>query len=318
MESDVRFRVDHGRWALKTLLIVNPSASSVTPRAQVLVHQLLAADHKVELTETTRRGHATRLAERAATRGFDLVAVLGGDGTVNEGANGLVGTSTALAALPGGSTNVFCRTLGLPDDPVDATAATVQALAEERIRRVGVGSANGRYFLFHSGVGFDAAVVEAVERRGELKRWLNHPLFAWAAITTWFTGYDRSKPHFRVMFNGEAVPDGYLTICLNTDPYTYLGSRPFTLSPEADLESALSVITLRSLRADKLLTLVTRTLGGSGGLESASNVDYRTDVAEVTIESDRPFPYQVDGDFLGRVLTLRFTHVPDALDLVVP
>ena len=297
---------------------MNPSASSVTPRAQVLVHQLLAADHEVELTETTRRGHATRLAERAAARGFDLVAVLGGDGTVNEGANGLVGSSTALAALPGGSTNVFCRTLGLPDDPVDATAATVEALAAERIRSVGVGSANGRYFLFHSGVGYDAAVVEAVERRGELKRWLNHPLFAWAAITTWISGYDRSQPHFRVCFDDEVVPDGYLTICLNTDPYTFLGSRPFTLSPEAGLDSAFSVITLRSLRVDKLLALVTRTLGSSGGLESGRDVSYRTDVSELTIESDEPFPYQVDGDFLGRVRSLTFTHVADGLRLVVP
>lgn len=308
----------HGRWALKALLIVNPSASSVTPRAQVLVHQLLAADNDVELTETTRRGHATRLAERGAARGVDLVAVLGGDGTVNEAANGLVGTDTALAALPGGSTNVFCRTLGLPDDPVDATSATVEALQADRIRRVGVGSANGRFFLFHSGVGYDAAVVEAVERRGELKRWLNHPLFAWAAITTWVKGYDRSKPHFRVVFDDEVVPDGYLTICLNTDPYTYLGGRPFTLSPEAGLDSRFSVITLRSLRVDKLLALITRTLGGSGGLRSGNDVNYRTDVEEVTVESDTPFPYQVDGDFLGRVRSVRFKHVPEALRLLVP
>jgi diacylglycerol kinase family enzyme len=290
----------------------------VTPRAQVLVQQLLASSHDVELAETTRRGHATRLAERAATRGLDLVAVLGGDGTVNEGANGLIGSDTALAALPGGSTNVFCRTLGLPDDPVDATSATVAALAEDRIRRVGVGSANGRHFLFHAGVGFDAAVVEAVERRGELKRWLNHPLFAWAAVTTWISGYDRSQPHFRVAFEDQIVADGYLTICLNTDPYTYLGSRPFTLSPEADLDAPLSVITLRSLRLDKLLGVVTKALGGHDGLRSAGAVSYHTGVKEVTITSDEPFPYQVDGDFLGRVRTLRFAHHPDALRLVVP
>jgi diacylglycerol kinase family enzyme len=258
------------------------------------------------------------LAERAATRGFDLVAVLGGDGTVNEGANGLVGSATALAALPGGSTNVFCRTLGLPDDPVDATAATVAALEADRISTVGVGTANGRYFLFHAGIGFDAAVVEAVERRGELKRWLNHPLFAWSALTTWATGYSRTKPHFKVDFGDETVPDGYLTICLNTDPYTYLGNRPFTLSPQADLQSALSVVTIRSLRVDKLLAVVARTLGGSDGLESGDSVDYRTDVAGLTIEADEPFPYQVDGDFLGHVKQLRVEHLPDALRLVTP
>ena len=177
---------------MRIALIVNAAASSVTARTRVVIQKALSADHDVTLMETTRRGHATRLARGASVERFDLVCVLGGDGTLNEAANGVAGTETALAPLPGGSTNVFAKTLGLPEDPVHATAVTLDALEAESIRSVGLGSANGRYFLFHTGVGYDAAVVEQVERRGQLKRWAGHSLFAFAALDTNRRRSDRS------------------------------------------------------------------------------------------------------------------------------
>ena len=204
---------------MKVLLIVNSSASSVTARAKVVIHKALSADHDVTLAETNRRGHAARLAQGAAATGTELVIVLGGDGTLNEAANGLAGTNTALAPLPGGSTNVFARTLGLPDDPVEATGALLDAVGRGSIRRVGLGSVNKRYFLFHCGIGYDAAVVSLVERRGQLKRYAGHPLFVYAAIDTWLRHYDRRHPHFAVQHeDGTLVYDGYFGICFNTDP----------------------------------------------------------------------------------------------------
>src|SRR5918996_1662056 len=133
---------------MKLLLVVNSSASSVTPRSRVVIQKALSADHEVTLAETSRRGHATRLAQGAASAGAEVVVVLGGDGTLNETANGLAGSSCALAALPGGSTNVLARTIGLPNDPIEATGELLAALARGSIRRVGLGSVNGRYFLF--------------------------------------------------------------------------------------------------------------------------------------------------------------------------
>ncbi|HTH04701.1 MAG TPA: diacylglycerol kinase family protein, partial [Ilumatobacteraceae bacterium] len=184
----------------------------MTARSRVVIQKALSADHDVTLAETNRRGHATRLAQGAAAEGVDVVAVLGGDGTQNEAANGLAGTQTALATLPGGSTNVFARTIGLPNDPIEATGVLLDALAKRSIRRIGLGSVNDRYFLFHTGVGFDAAVVGRVERQATLKRWAGHPLFVWAGLTTWLRGYDRRHPHFGLTFpDGEAVPDGYFT-----------------------------------------------------------------------------------------------------------
>jgi len=304
---------------VRVLLVVNSSASSVTARARVVIAKALAADHEVSVAETSRRGHATRLARGAAADGVDVVAVLGGDGTLNEAANGLAGTGTALAALPGGSTNVFARTLGLPDDPIEATGVLLDALAHRSIRRVGLGSVNDRYFLFHVGVGFDAAVVAEVERRGSLKRWANHVLFAWAALETWRRHYDRSRPRFAVRVEGaRTVDDGLFTICLNTDPYTFIGARPFTLAPEANLDRGLSIITVRTLDAVPLISLVASALGSGRRLRTSRHVDHRIDVSGADIEGYGPFPYQVDGDYLGEVDRLHVRHEPEVMDLVVP
>src|SRR5579871_7020381 len=139
---------------MRLLLLVNTSASSVTPRARVVIQKALAADHDVHVVETSRRGHATRLALGAAADGVDVVVALGGDGTLNEAANGLAGTGTALAVVPGGSTNVFARTIGLTNDPIEATGELLAALGNGvgGIKRVGLGNVNGRRFLFHVGV----------------------------------------------------------------------------------------------------------------------------------------------------------------------
>jgi len=309
-----RYRCD-----VRVLLIANPSASSVTPRARVIIEKALAGDHEVEVAETHRRGHATRLAQSAATSGVDVVAVLGGDGTLNEAANGLVGTDTALAALPGGSTNVFARTLGLPDEPVDATLMTLEAIAAENIRTVGLGSVNRRYFLFHCGVGFDAAVVEQVERRGDLKRYANHALFGWAALATFVRHYDHSSPRFCIRFpDGTSVDDAYFTICLNTNPYTFVGSRPFDIAPEATLDRGLAAVTLRSLKLRQFLPVLANGLLSPEKIRASPAVDYRTDLTELEIIGHSPFPYQVDGDFLGTVRSLRLRHEPNILRLVEP
>ncbi|HVM02093.1 MAG TPA: diacylglycerol kinase family protein, partial [Acidimicrobiales bacterium] len=100
---------------MRLLLVVNVAASAVTTAACEAVERALAERHDVTVAKTTARGHACDLAGEAAEDGVDAVVVLGGDGAVNEAANGLVGTSTALAPLPGGSTNVFARTIGLPN-----------------------------------------------------------------------------------------------------------------------------------------------------------------------------------------------------------
>jgi len=304
---------------MKLLLLVNSSASSVTARSRVVIQKALSADHDVTLAETSRRGHATRLAQGAATSGTEVVVVLGGDGTLNEAANGLAGSTCALAPLPGGSTNVFARTIGLPNDPIEATGDLLGALAAQTIRRVGLGLVNGRYFLFHVGMGFDAAVVAQVERRAGLKRYAGHPLFVYAGFDTWIRHYDRSRPRFAVHHaDGTVTDDGYLGICLNTNPYTYLGNRPLNIAPEATLDRGLAMVTLRTLAFARTMRVIGSALGTGRYLRNNRWTDYRHDVTSVTIEGYGPFPYQVDGDHLGDTERLVITHAPNVLDLVMP
>jgi diacylglycerol kinase family enzyme len=305
---------------LRTLLVVNSFASSVTARNTVVVHRRLSRHHEVELVETNRRGHATRFAADAARRQFDAVIAFGGDGTVNEVATGIAGTETALGVLPGGSTNVFARAIGLPNDPVAAVEELAAGLDSADLRPIALGQVNGRFFCFHTGVGFDAAVVATVERRASLKRWIGHPLFIGAALTTWAGRYDRSKPHFRVVTDARVIDDGFFSIVLNTNPYTYLGNRPLDLSHDAGFDRGLVAVTFRTMRATVIMRSVIGALRG-GGVRPAPLLDEQIDLDHLVIEvdaDDDPFPYQVDGDYLGEVTRLQFRHVPAGVKLVFP
>lgn len=308
---------DQGR-SMKALLIVNSFASSVTARNTVVVHRRLSRGHDVEVVETNRRGHATRFAHDAARRGIDVVIGFGGDGTLNEVATGIAGTDTALGVLPGGSTNVFARTLGMPNDPVEAVDYLARGMDAADLRPIGLGQVNGRYFCFHTGIGFDAAVVQKVETRGSMKRWLGHPLFIYAGLSTWLTGYNRRTPHFSVCGDGGPdVADGYFTVVLNTNPYTYLGNRPLDLSEAATLDRGLVAITFKTMKARAILSSLAGALRG-GGVQPAPHLDIRTDVTHMVVEHETPFPYQVDGDALGDTSRLEFVHVPEAVNLVFP
>jgi diacylglycerol kinase family enzyme len=305
---------------VRVLLLVNASASSVTARTRVVIAKALAADHEVEVSETSRRGHATRLAQGAAAAGVDCVVVLGGDGTLNEAANGLAGSDTALGVLPGGSTNVFARTIGMVNDPIEATGQLLTSLAARRIERVGLGSVNGRYFLFHVGMGFDAAVVEQVEKRSSLKRYAGHPLFVYAGFATWFRHFDRKHPLVRVQAHGsEVVHDAFFAICLNTNPYTYLGNRPLNIAPDAGLDRGLVLVSVHTMSFVPLLSIIASALQVGIPLRRQRKVGYTTDLeAAVAFSDGAPFPYQVDGDHLGDTVRLEFRHEPDVLSLVLP
>lgn len=285
----------------------------------MVIQKALSADHEVSLAETSRRGHATRLARGAAATGTDAVVVLGGDGTMNETANGLAGTNCAMAPLPGGSTNVFARTIGLPNDPIEATSVLLDALSRGSIRKVGLGSVNGRYFLFHVGMGFDAAVVAQVEQRTMLKRYAGHLLFVYFAFTTWFRHYDRTRPRFAVRHeDGTVVDDGYFTICLNTNPYTFFGNRPLDIAPNAGLDRPLVTITVRTMRFMGVLRAAGLALAGGGRVRRHRKVDYRADERRLVVDGYGPFPYQVDGEPLGDIERLELRHEPDVLRLVMP
>ncbi len=305
---------------MKLMLLINPSASSVDWKGRMAANSALVADHDVTTVETTKRDDATALARQAADEEYDVVVVLGGDGTLNEAANGLAGTSTALAALPGGSTNVFARTIGMATKTTKAAPQLAAALARaDSLRTFGLGTVNGRHFLFHLGIGYDAAVVAQVERRASLKRKIGQAIFVYSSFSTYFKHYDHRRPSFALDFpDGTSVEDGFFTICLNTNPYTYLGRRPLSVTPDTGPERGLVTVTTKKLKVRTLLTLFGSAMGHGEILRRNRNVDYHTDLKSLTVRGHKPFPHQVDGDYLGEVEELTVAHGVASIRLIVP
>lgn len=303
---------------LRLMLVVNASAASVTPRAKVVVEKALSAGHEVVTKETNRRGHAARLAQSAAAEGFDAVVVLAGDGTLNEAVNGLAGSPTALAALPGGSTNVFARTVGTPADPLEAIDQLLGALARGSIRRVGLGQANGRYFLLHTGIGFDAAVVASVEKFGAFKRYTGPAPFVVAALSQWAKGYDRKRPAFSVSAGAFQVPGAYFAICENSDPYTFLGNRPLQVVPGTGLGGPLSLVVFDKLTLSTLVPAFAAALDGGVVRSPSPHLRSARGLRSVSITGLRGVPFQVDGEYVGETERIELAWSEAQLSVVVP
>jgi diacylglycerol kinase family enzyme len=303
---------------LKLALVVNPHASSVTPKRRAAAEAALSAGHDVTVLETEGRDHATELARRAVAGGAEVVVALGGDGTVNEVANALIGTKVALAALPGGSTNVFTRTIGFPRKFDKAVAALRTSLDRGAIRGMGAGNVNGRRFLFHLGIGFDAAVVAQVERRASLKRTIGQAVFVYATFATLLRHFDRKRPGFTMRFPDGTHVKAFYAVAMSSSPYTYLGRRPLTLTRDAGPGRGLVAVTVTAIGPATVSGLFLSALGNGGRLRRSHHVDHRTDLTEFTVASRRPFPYQVDGDYLGQVEELSVIYEPRAVRVVVP
>src|ERR1700730_4654671 len=173
----------------RLLIIVNPYATTVSENLRHLVVHALQGRYEVDAVDTEARGHATEICREAAHEGYDVVVAFGGDGTVNEAANGLMGSETPLCCLPGGSANVFGRLLGIPGELVDATEHLLALADDWRLRKVDLGVVNGRCFTFSSGVGLDASVVQRVDSKPHLKARLGPYYFTWIALTTFARRY---------------------------------------------------------------------------------------------------------------------------------
>jgi diacylglycerol kinase family enzyme len=304
---------------VKVTLLVNPFASSVTSKRRELAIEALTPGNDLTVVETTCRDHATTLAADASADGAEVVVVLGGDGTLNEAANGLAGTATAMGTLPGGSTNVFARTLGLPNDVRKAAVQLNALLAAGSIRRMPLGVVNGRRFLFHVGLGFDAAVVEQVERRAVLKRKLGQAIFVHATFVTLARHFDRHRSYFTMHFAGPTEVDGAYAVVMNSNPYTYLGRIPLDLTADAIANRGLVAVTVRTMALPVVVGMLTSAMGSGKRLRAHEMVDHRPDLWSFTVSGkDGSFPYQVDGDYLGVVDELTISYETDALAIVAP
>src|SRR5271163_908734 len=220
----------------RMLIIVNPYATTVSDRLRHLVVYALQGRYEVDAVDTEARGHATELCREAAHEGYDVVVAFGGDGTVNEAANGLLGSPTPLCCLPGGSANVFAKMLGIPGDVVDATEHLLAMADDWHPRKVDLGVVNGRCFTFASGLGLDASVVERVDANPKLKARLGPYFFTWVAVSTFLRRYLLRPPRLELLAGGERLA-GVTAIVQNGSPFTYFQDRPIELVDGARLDS---------------------------------------------------------------------------------
>ncbi len=300
------------------LIIVNPYATTVSDRLKNLVVYALRGSYEVDAIDTEARQHATELTREAAQAGYDVVVAFGGDGTVNEAANGLAGTDTPLTCLPGGRANVYCRLLGIPTDVVDATEHLLGLADDWRPRKVDIGLVNGRRFCFSAGLGLDASVVERVDAHPRLKARLGEWYYTWTGVNTFNRRYLLNPSQLEAQFGDESVR-GMTAIVQNADPYTYFGSRPVRMAEGATLESGdLAAIVLRRARPIDVPTIIWRALARNARLVRHRRVHGISGLSSLRIRTvdERPLPLQVDGDYIGEVEEAVFGIEPRGISVV--
>ncbi len=300
------------------LVIVNPYASTVSDRLRNLVVYALRGRYEIDAVDTEGRGHATELCREAALEGYDAVVAFGGDGTVNEAANGLAGSTTPLTCLPGGSTNVYCRLLGIPAEIVDATEHILGLVDDWRPRAADLGEVNGRAFTFSAGLGLDASVVERVDAHPHLKARLGEWYFTWAAVTTFARRYVFAPPRMEVSAGDETIA-GVTAVVQNAAPYTYFNRRPIELAEGAALQSGtLSGVVLRRANPLDMPTVAWRAFSRRARIARHRRVSSFQGLDRVSVRSldERALPLQVDGDHVDDVPQADFGVRPRALQVV--
>jgi diacylglycerol kinase family enzyme len=306
------------------LIIVNPYATTVSDRLRNLVVYALQGRYEVEAVTTEAQNHATEIGREVRDHGYDIVVAFGGDGTLNEVVNGLAGTDVPVSMLPGGSTNVVCRTLGIPNDVVDATEHLLTLADDWAPRKIDLGLVDGRHFVFACGVGIDATVVERVDAHPRLKSRVGPYYYSWAGISAFYRKYLVNPVRVRMETGGESV-EGITAIVQNSDPFTYFASRPIRVCEGIAIDDGtLSIGILKRAAQRDMPTLISRLFSQGRPASRHRQVEHFDDVTAATIASisegkdgePRPFPLQVDGDYIGDRTRVELRADPGALTIV--
>ncbi|HWO16798.1 MAG TPA: diacylglycerol kinase family protein [Solirubrobacterales bacterium] len=310
----------------RMLMVVNPYATTVSDRLKNLVVYALQGRYEVEAVQTEAQSHAIEIGRDARDGRYDVVVAFSGDGTLNEVANGLAGSDVPLTTLPGGSTNVVCRTLGIPNDVVDATEHLLSLVDDWKPRRIDLGRVDERYFIFSCGAGIDATVVKRVDANPKLKAKAGPYYYSWAAVSTFYRNYLHRPVRMRVETEGHDPVEGITALAQNSDPFTYFASIPIKVCEGIEIDDGtLSMAVLRRAAQRHMPSLMARLLSGERLPASAHRqIVHLDDVTEATVASIsedrqgavRPFPVQVDGDYIGERERIEIRVVPQALTVI--
>jgi diacylglycerol kinase family enzyme len=311
-----------GAAKLRMFLIVNPRATTVSSRLKNLVVYALRGRYDVHAVETEGRNHATALAREAVADEYDLVVAFGGDGTLNEAANGLANSSVPMTILPGGCTNVFCRMLGIPTDIVDATEQLLQLADAPVARSIDLGRVNGRYFVFSSGAGVDADATRWVDERQAIKARGRVLTFGYAATAAFFRDYRGRPPRLCLEAGGERT-EGVSAFVQNSRPFTYARSKPLHLCDDVSLDSGtISTMVMERAGFREAPGVLWRLFRDGHSLAEHPRARSFPGLTEARITSlevggqPLPFPLEVDGDYLGEHTEAVYGVAPGALRVV--
>jgi len=308
----------------RMLIIVNPYATTVSDRLKNLVVYALQGRYEVEVEATQSQDHATEIGRDAIDGGYDIVVAFGGDGTVNEVANGLAGTDIPVTFLPGGNTNVVCRTLGIPNDVVDATEHLLSLADDFRPRKIDLGKINERRFVFSCGAGIDATVVERVDANPKWKRRAGPWFYSWVAARGYIREYMRNPVRLELEIGGE-THSGVTALAQNSDPFTYFSKQPVRVCENVAIDDgSLGMVLLKRANLLDMGAIVPRLLAQRLKARRHSQVEAFEHFAEARIRSGsadesgavRPFPVQVDGDYIGTYEEITLEADPGALTIV--
>ena len=292
----------------RMLIVVNPYASTVSDSLRHVVVDALRSRFEVDARDTESRGHATELCREAAHEGYDVVVAFG-DGTVNEAANGLLGSATPLTCLPGGSANVFGKMLGIPGSLVEATEHLLAMADDWRIHKVDLGVVNGRCFTFASGLGLDASVVQRVDANPRRKARWGPWFFTWVAVTTFARPYLLRPPRLTTDLAGEEHHG--VTAVTKTAPPSPTSATAESRSPRTRSSTpARSPPASRTAPDRSHMPFIAGAPSPSVRAVNAPPPDHRalTPVTELTVRTadGEPLPLQVHGDYLGEVAEARY------------
>ena len=322
---------------MRAVLIVNPNATSTTPAGRDLLAHALESRVHLTVEHTNHRGHATEIAQAAAQAGVDAVIVHGGDGTVNEVVNGVLGEpwSTpgrpgshpargdvpAVGVVPGGSANVFARSLGISPDPVEATNQLVDLLGAHHHdgswRRIGLMDCGERWALFTAGLGVDGEVVAAVDAQREKGRRVTASRYIGTAIPLMLRSARREPTMTLELPGRDPISGVHFVFASNSNPWTYVNDRPVWTNPTTAYETGLGVFAITSMNVLANLRLVRQMLSKKHRM-TAKHLIRDDDVSWLSVTSNTPAACQIDGEYLGPRRAMTFTAVPEALGVVAP
>jgi diacylglycerol kinase family enzyme len=302
----------------RAVLIANPSASQFTGGLFRQVVASLTPHFDLETQWPVSGRETLRHTREMAAEGVDVVFAMGGDGVAHHVANGLIGSRTALGLIPAGTTNVLARILGVPVNPRKAAeSAGAYSALPTRVARVRAVSDVGEidmYATFSIGVGFDAAVVQAAEKRPYAKLRFGGIYYASTAIGRLTHDWRTKLANLRIEANGESF-DAVAALTQVHGPYTYFGRIPLHISKEPT--AGLATIAANRLGFTNASQLLTRAVLHREHTER-SGTHLWTDYDRITMAIDPPAPLQADGELLGTATEVTIEPVDDGLAVLRP